>query len=120
MRIAIVLAAAAVVAPAGGAFAHARLVKAEPAVGSTVSAGPARLRLKFNEPIRPAASGVRLTGPDGKGVVLSPLSKDARDPKVVSAPAPPNLAPGRYKVEWKALSPDGHHTQGDYGFTIRP
>ncbi len=120
MRIALLLAAAVLVAPAGAAFAHARLVKADPAVGSTVRVAPTQLRLRFNEPIRPNASGVRLSGPDGKAVVLSPLTKDPRDPAAVTVPAPPNLAPGRYKVEWRALSPDGHHTQGDYGFTIRP
>ena len=120
MRIALLLAAAALVAPAGAAFAHARLVKADPAVGSTVRVGPTQLRLKFNEPIRTNASGVRLTGPDGKGLVLSPLTKDPRDSDAVTAPAPPNLPAGRYKVEWKALSPDGHHPQGDYGFAIRP
>ena len=119
MRIPTILIAILLAAPAGAAFAHARLVKAEPAVGSTVASPPARIWLKFNEVIRPAASGVKLTGPDGKGVVLSPLTKDPKDHDAVSAPTPTGLAAGAYKVEWKALSPDGHHTQGDFGFTVR-
>ena len=119
MRIPLLLTAILFLAPAGEAMAHARLVKADPAVGSTVANAPTRIWLKFNEVIRPAASGVKLTGPDGHGVVLSPLTKDPKDPTAVAAPTPPNLAPGLYKVEWKALSPDGHHTQGDFGFTVR-
>ncbi len=117
MRILAVLTAAVLLLPAGEALAHARLVKADPAVGSTVAKAPARLRLRFNEVIRPAASGLRLTWPDGHGAVL-PLAKDPGDAKAVTAAAPGPLPPGRYKVEWRALSPDGHHTQGDYGFTI--
>jgi hypothetical protein len=119
MRLPTLLTAILLLAPAGEALAHARLVKANPAVGSTVAAAPTRLWLKFNEVIRPAASGVKLTGPDGQGVVLSPLTKDPKDPTAVTAPTPANLAPGLYKVEWKALSPDGHHTQGDFAFTVR-
>ncbi len=120
MRIPTLLTATLLVLPAGAALAHARLIKADPAVGSTVAAPPARLWLKFNEPVRPAASGVKLTGPDGKGMVLTPLTRDPGDPAAVTAPAPPNLQAGRYKVEWRALSPDGHHTQGDFGFTVKP
>ena len=119
MRLPTLLTAFLLLAPAGEALAHARLVKANPAVGSTVSAPPTHLWLKFNEVIRPAASGVKLTGPDGQGTVLSPLTKDPKDPAAVSAPTPANLGPGLYKVEWKALSPDGHHTQGAFGFTVR-
>ncbi len=119
MRLPLLLTAILLLAPAGEALAHARLVKANPAVGSTVASAPTRIWLKFTEVIRPAASGVKLTGPDGHSTVLTPLTKDPKDPDAVSAPTPANLAAGLYKVEWKALSPDGHHTQGDFGFTVR-
>ena len=118
MRLPTLLTAILLLAPAGEALAHARLVKANPAVGSTVVVPPTLLWLKFNEVIRPNASGVKLTGPDGHGAVLSPLTRDPKDPDAVTAPTPANLAPGLYKVEWRALSPDGHHTQGAFGFTV--
>lgn len=118
MRTLTLLTAILLTAPAGAALAHARLVKADPAVGSTIHASPARLWLKFNEPIRPNASGVKLTGPSGQGLVLMPLTRDPHDPVAVTAPAPPALGPGRYQVQWRALSPDGHHTQGGFSFTI--
>lgn len=118
MRLPSLLTAILLLAPAGEALAHARLVKANPAVGSTVAAPPTQLWLKFNEVIRPSASGVKLTGPDGHGAVLAPLARDLKDPDAVTAPTPKNLAPGLYKVEWRALSPDGHHTQGAFGFTV--
>jgi methionine-rich copper-binding protein CopC len=109
----------AVVALTGGrAFAHAQLVKAEPKVGSTVPTAPTRLLLRFDEVLRLKGSGVELVQPDGRTVVLSPLSQDPKDVRGVIAPLPASLPPGRYQVRWRALSPDAHHTQGDFSFTI--
>ncbi len=104
-------------APAGSALAHAQLVKADPRVGSTVAAEPAQLWLRFNEVPRLNASGVQLTGPDGKPTVLGPLAKDAKDPRAFTAPLP-RLGRGRYQVHWKVLSPDGHRTEGRFAFNV--
>ncbi len=95
-------------------------MKADPAVGSVRATSPTRMWLKFNDVIRPGASGVKLIWPDGHSVILTPLTKDPRDPEAVSAPVPGALPTGSYKVEWRALSPDGHRTQGDFGFTVKP
>lgn len=102
----------------GPALAHARLESADPKVGATVAAAPARIRLKFSEVIRLGGSGVMLTGPDGRGHLLQPLTQDPADARAVLAPAPAGLQPGRYQVQWRALSSEGHHTQGDFGFTV--
>jgi methionine-rich copper-binding protein CopC len=116
----LLLSAASLALTAGQALAHAQLVKADPKVGSTIAAAPARVWLQFDEVIRPAASGVQLVEPDGKAVVLTPLAHDPKNTRAVTAPLPPNLPAGRYLVRWRALSPDGHRTQGDFGFTIAP
>ena len=107
-------------APGGPAFAHAQLVKADPQVGSTMAAAPARLWLRFDQVPRLAGSGVELVGPKGPPMLLEPLSADPKDVRGVFAPLPASLAPGRYQVRWRALSPDAHHTQGDFSFTVRP
>ncbi len=114
--LAVALAAVAVLVPAQ-ALAHAQLVRAEPRVGSAVPIPPARLWLKFTEVPRLAASGVQLTFPDGRAKVLQPLTQDPKDVRAVNAPLPP-LGPGRYRVLWKVLSPDGHRTQGGFAFTV--
>ena len=102
------------------ALAHAQLVKADPRVGSTVSRAPARLWLRFSQVLRLSGSGVQLVEPDGEAVILSPLAQDPADVRAIVAPLPAKLTPGRYQVRWKALSPDAHHTQGDFSFTLRP
>ena len=120
MRTQALIAAALLLLPAGEALAHARLVKADPAVGSVLARPPARIWLRFNDVIRPGASGVKLTWPDRHSALLTPLTKDPHDPEAVITPITGALPPGSYKVEWRALSPDGHRTQGDFGFTLRP
>jgi methionine-rich copper-binding protein CopC len=103
----------------GQACAHARLVRADPRVGASVPAAPQRLWLRFDQVIRlGGASGVELTGPDGRTVRLEPLARDPDDPRAVLAPLPAALAPGRYHVSWRALSPDGHRTEGAYDFHV--
>jgi copper resistance protein C len=103
---------------AGRAFAHAQLVKATPKVGATVAKAPDRLWLRFDEVLRLGGSGVQLVYPDGHAVLLSPLKQDPADVRAVAAPLPANMPAGRYEVRWRALSPDGHHTQGDFSFTV--
>ena len=116
----IVSSLALLAATSGQALAHAQLVRADPKVGSTVSTAPPRLWLKFSQVLRLSGSGVQLIEPDGQAVVLSPLTQDSTDVRAIVAPLPAQLQPGRYQVRWKALSPDAHHTQGDFNFTLRP
>jgi methionine-rich copper-binding protein CopC len=104
----------------GQALAHAQLMKAEPRVGSTVPEAPRRIWLRFNQVIRLDASGVRLTRPDGRQSLLEPLARDPSDVQAVTAPLPTALPSGRYQIEWRALSPDGHRSQGDFAFKVSP
>jgi len=118
-----ILPAAAVVISgfgAGGAFAHAQLVQADPRVGSTVREAPVIISLRFNETPRLPGSAVMLIGPDGRKTLLGPLAHDPGDPMTLLAPTPRGLGPGAYKVRWGALSPDAHRTQGDFAFTVHP
>ncbi|MGZ5956703.1 MAG: copper resistance CopC family protein [Caulobacteraceae bacterium] len=120
MRAVLAIALLASALSAGEAHAHAQLVKAEPAVGSAVARAPSVLKLRFTEVPRLNASGVQLTPPSGAPVLLTPLRQDPKDVRTLVAPLPGGLAAGRYKVEWRVLSPDGHRTKGDYSFTISP
>ncbi|HWK47552.1 MAG TPA: copper homeostasis periplasmic binding protein CopC [Stellaceae bacterium] len=102
------------------AEAHAQLRASDPAVGSTVSASPAQIRLVFSEGIEPKFSGVAITDADGKTVDAAPLALDPADRKQVVVALPSPLAPGTYKVAWHVVSVDTHKTQGAFTFTIKP
>jgi methionine-rich copper-binding protein CopC len=118
MRIA-VIAAALAVAAAGQASAHARLILGSPKAGATVAA-PKELKLQYSETIMPEASAVAVAGPGGAPVATGKLALDGKDKRVVHVPftAPP--PPGAYKVSWKMKTPDGHTTDGDFAFTVKP
>jgi hypothetical protein len=98
--------------PAG---AHAFLDHAEPRVGSTLARSPAQVTLWFTENLEPAFSTLKVMDAAGKEV-------DAQDRKVeagkmhVTIPAP--LSPGKYRVEWRALSVDTHVTNGQFTFEV--
>ncbi len=108
-----VLAAALVVfLHATSAFAHATLVKAEPADGAVIAQAPASLRLTFNEPVSPLA--IRLIGPGGGTVALGEIG--AADAKLNIAVPP--LGTGTHVLSWRVISADGHPVGGSLVFSI--
>jgi methionine-rich copper-binding protein CopC len=102
---------------APGAWAHAMLDHASPAVGSTVSAAPHEVRLWFTQPLEPQFSAAQLRS--SAGGVVGTGHVDPADPKTLVIPVRA-LPAGRYKVEWKVLSVDTHRTEGNFGFEVRP
>jgi copper resistance protein C len=101
------------------ARAHAFLDHAAPAVGSTVRAPPAQVRLWFTQPLEPAFSSVRLLDRSGKRVDRGDAKVDTRDTRILEVSVPA-LAPGRYRVVWRVLSLDTHVTEGDFTFDVAP
>jgi methionine-rich copper-binding protein CopC len=101
-----------------GAFAHATLERATPAVGSTV-ASPSEIRIQLSEPVDPAASGISITSAAGATIATGKALAEG-DKKVLVVRIGQRLAPGAYKVRWHAASTDAHKSQGSFGFEVRP
>ena len=111
-----VLAGLAVACMANPAFAHALLQHADPGAGATLRQSPVKIALSFTEQLEPVFSGVAVTDASGRSVeASSPVIAG----KSMIAPLRP-LPPGRYRVEWHAVSVDTHRTEGAYSFTVRP
>ncbi|TPI33468.1 copper homeostasis periplasmic binding protein CopC [Mesorhizobium sp. B3-2-1] len=101
------------------AYAHAHLEAAQPPVNGTVKEAPTELDLKFSEELNLKFTGVKVTGPDKKEIKTDgDMLMDGEKTFMVNLPA--GLGAGAYKVEWHALSQDGHKTHGDYKFTVKP
>ena len=99
------------------AFAHAHLVSATPAVGSTVTTPPAALVLNYTESLEVPFCTVTVTDAAGHQV------QTGRPQAVPGHPAELSVslhitAPGKYHVTWHALSVDTHKTQGNFNFTV--
>jgi len=101
----------------GVASAHALLLDSTPKADTAVSAPP-RLVLRFNSRIEARLSSVMLSG--GPRQTRIPLRKNEAgldQPDALVYRLPP-LEPGHYRVEWKALSVDGHFTDGILRFDV--
>jgi methionine-rich copper-binding protein CopC len=117
-RIALAFIAAVAWLASSTAGAHAFLDHAVPAAGSTVHKAPHDVRLWFTEKLEPAFSRVRVADARGKVVDRGDSHVDATDASVLTVSLP-TLAPGSYRVQWRAVSVDTHVSEGDFTFEIK-
>ncbi len=115
LAVAVALVTLLVATPA--ASAHAILLRAEPAIGGVTPTAPAELLLQFTEPIEPKFSQIEITNSDRKSVTNGPVTIGDDAASLVIA-LQPSLADGWYRVEWHALSVDGHRIRGVFPFGV--
>jgi hypothetical protein len=99
------------------AHAHAYLDHASPLVGSTVKTSPSEVRMWFTQALEPKFTDAQVRS--SSGAVVGSGGVDSADPKQIVVPVRA-LPPGSYKVFWKVLSVDTHHTEGSFGFQVKP
>ena len=100
------------------AFAHAKILKSNPANGSTVNAAPTELRLQYNELVEAAASTVKLIGLGGVVIAPEKAIADKENAKTLVLGLP-RLGAGDYRAEWSTMGHDGHRTKGKIRFTVK-
>ena len=96
--------------------AHSLLLASVPKADAVVSGAPA-VTLRFNNRIEKKLSRIRLVSPRDEAQALAVRSDGAVD--ALEAPLPP-LAAGRYRVDWRVLSTDGHVVSGTFAFSVSP
>jgi copper resistance protein C len=101
------------------AWAHAMLLKSEPAVGSSVSPAPQNLTMHFSEGVEPLFTTVAVTDANGVRVDTGKVATAPDDNKTLLVPLRA-LPPGAYNVEWHATSVDTHKTNGKFVFNVSP
>jgi methionine-rich copper-binding protein CopC len=105
---------------AGPAFAHTKLVSANPAPNATVRAVPEQLQITFNEAVLPKFVTLTVTGPDGGKLHVATVAVDPKNRARVNAVVHGFGRPGAYRVDWSAAGSDMHRMTGNYSFTLRP
>ena len=108
LLLAVILAAAL---QAAAAWAHASLVRTDPADGATVAEPPATLSLIFNEPVSPLI--MRLIGPDGETTTAEATAEN-----VTVSVRLRELARGTQVLSWRVVSADGHPLGGVLTFSV--
>ena len=115
---------AAVVALAAGllltllaapAYAHDELKSSNPTDQQALVTPPSSVVLTFEEPPVALGAQVVVTGPNGPVSAGSPRIDGA----VVTQDLQPGAPAGRYTVEWRVTSDDGHPVSGSFAFTAQ-
>ncbi|RMI34156.1 copper resistance CopC family protein [Nocardia stercoris] len=100
---------------AGPAGAHSLPVSSEPADGSTVTAGPARASVTFNENLQASFPSLTVVGPDGNLWSHGDVVVDGPTVSVAVGDLGPT---GKYTVAFRVTSADGHPVSGTRTFTL--
>ncbi|TIT18786.1 MAG: copper resistance protein CopC, partial [Mesorhizobium sp.] len=103
---------AAIAAP-HPAFAHAALIKAEPADGAVLAQSPSQMSLTFSEPVSPLV--LTLVRPDGTSIQLSSFRLSGQ---IVEIDNPQALKSGTHVLSWRVISTDGHPVGGSVLFSV--
>jgi copper resistance protein C len=99
------------------AFAHAKLMKADPPANGTAHPPAQTLALAFSEEISAKLSSVTVKSANATPIPAATMLDKAGKGFMVMLKQP--LRPGVYTVEWRAVaSDDGHTTSGTYSFTV--
>lgn len=100
-------------------LAHSMPERMEPRVSAVTDKAPDAVRIWFDGELEPAFSKLRVVDTQGRQVSTAPGRLDAANTRLLAAPLQP-LAAGTYRVFWRAVARDGHTTEGDYTFTVKP
>lgn len=114
LALAALLAALVVTAPP--ASAHARLEASSPKDGSTLTATPPEIMLRFNEEVQDGLNQVSVKS-GSTDVTDGDLEIDGN---TVYQPIKARLDAGDYTVSYKVVSADGHPISGTLNFTYAP
>jgi len=113
---AVALGALAGTGPAA-AWAHPLLIQATPQPGLVASPGPRAISLALTEPAVPRGSRIRLFGPGGKQLAVTPVRAAGGSRTLAVRPRAP-LRSAVYRVRWSVLGDDGHLVTGAFDFGV--
>ncbi|HRN60824.1 MAG TPA: copper homeostasis periplasmic binding protein CopC [Chiayiivirga sp.] len=102
------------------AHAHAALQQSTPAADAVV-ASPDKIDLVFNETLLPRASRLTLLMVHGSSTmpIENFTTEIVNNGKTLRARLAKPLAPGVYRVEYRAVGSDNHPMTGSFSFTVR-
>jgi len=99
-------------------MAHAALVKSDPARRAILSASPKQIQLWFNEKIEGAYASIVLLDSNKKTLTENTPEVVADNPKSVVLSIP-QIDSGKYTVQYRVMSVDGHVIESSYDFNVK-
>jgi copper resistance protein C len=114
----VLAAAALVLLLTANTEAHSLLLESSPAAGATLSEGPSKISLRFNNRIEKKLSTIRVLDERGAPRPVTMLVSDGTADRLAATVSA--LTPGAWRVEWQVLSTDGHIVSGAFSFRVAP
>jgi len=102
---------------ASSASARPMLDHASPAPASIVAQAPLYVALFFTEILSPSGSDAVVRTSTG-GVISAGKARVVGNKAQLQVPVA-TLPPGKYRVEWYAISADQHENQGSFNFIVQ-
>lgn len=99
-------------------FAHAIMVKSQPAVDSTVTESPKQIDVWFNDKVGSEYKALAVIDSAGKRVDNKDIGQETFDQSHIYVTVP-QLTPGTYTVRYRVVSLDTHIVTGKYKFTLK-
>ncbi len=99
-------------------YAHATLTKSDPPRRASLSAPPKHIQLWFNEEIERDYSSIIVLDSNKNSITEALPEMVPGDLKSVVLPLP-EINPGRYTVEYRVFSVDGHVVESSFGFMVK-
>lgn len=103
--------------PARPADAHAIVRQTTPAIDTTVPSSPARVVMRFNEPVEVAFGAIRVYDTEGRRVDKG-KARHLDDRSTVAVALGDDLPDGTYTVTWRVVSADGHPVDEAFVFHV--
>jgi methionine-rich copper-binding protein CopC len=103
------------IALAPTAAAHAARIASDPGEGSRLTMGPAQVTATFNGPLQAGFDSMTVVGPDGN---LWSDGEARVSGAVISVPLRVLGPVGRYTVNYRVTSSDGHVVTGSWWFEL--
>ena len=106
------------------ASAHARMVKSSPARDAELAVAPGQIDLWFNELLEDGFNTIEvypyadLDAPKHGNLAQGKVLLDEKERTHITVKLG-TLEPGRYVVDWRVLSRDGHSAPGRITFTVK-
>ncbi|SFE33787.1 copper resistance CopC family protein [Nitrosomonas sp. Nm166] len=103
---------------ANSVMAHATLVKSDPPRRAALSSPPKQIQLWFNEKIEGAYASVTVLDSNKNPITENSPEVVPDDPKSVVLNIP-QIEPGRYTVQYRVMSVDGHVIESGFDFSVK-
>lgn len=100
-------------------FAHAIMVKSQPAQDTTIAVSPKQIDVWFNDKVGSEYKAVAVIDSKGNRVDNKDVQQELLDGSHLYCTVP-DLPPDTYTVRYRVVSIDTHIVTGKFQFTIKP